>query len=83
MKAYLSLLDEFKHFWSRYPFYKLHPDDEKYLINRREKYCLDLTIDQLRIQYGNDLRSDQTDAKFRNIKSTEVRFYQIYLRILF
>ena len=63
------MLDELKHFWSRYSFYKLHPDDEKYLINRREKYCLDLTIDQLRIQYGNDLRSDQTDAKFRNIKS--------------
>ena len=42
------MIEELKKFWSKYFPYKLHPDDENYLGNLRNKYCLDISIENLR-----------------------------------
>ena len=58
------MINELKEFWSRYKNYSLHPDDQKYLGNKKDQFCLDITIDELREKYGTDLKSDNTRESF-------------------
>ena len=63
------MIDKLKEFWSKYIPYKLHPDDENYLGISKSKYCLELSINQLRNRYGNDLKSDIVNESFASNKS--------------
>ena len=60
------MISELKDFWSNYTHHQLHPDDEKYLGVNKSKYCLEMSIDELRNRYGNDLKSNHTREKFIN-----------------
>ena len=59
---------ELKNFWKNYNSYKLHPEDENYLGQNKLKYCLEISIEELRAKYGSDLKSDNTREKFINDK---------------
>ena len=58
------MIEELKSFWSNYDPYKLHPEDENYLSQNKQKYCLEISIEELRTKYGSDLKSDNTRKKF-------------------
>ena len=58
------MIKDLKSFWSKYIPYNLHPDDENYLGQSKQKYCLEISIEELRAKYGNDLKSDNTREKF-------------------
>jgi|TARA_B110001450_G_scaffold253437_1_gene276881 hypothetical protein len=65
------MIEDLKSFWSNYNPYKLHPEDENYLNQNKQKYCLEISIEELRIKYGNDLKSDLTREKFVNDKNNK------------
>ena len=65
------MIEDLKLFWSKYHSYKLHPDDEDYLENNKEKHCLEISIEELRKKYGNNLKSDNTREKFLNDKNNK------------
>lgn len=60
------MIEDLKSFWSNYTPYKLHPEDENYLGQNKQKYCLEISIENLRERYGKDLKSDTTREKFIN-----------------
>ena len=65
------MIEELKSFWTNYNPYKLHPEDEKYLGQNKQKYCLEISIENLRKKYGTDLKSDLTREKFVNDKGNK------------
>ena len=65
------MIPELKKFWSNYNPYKLHPEDENYLGQNKLKYCLEISIEELRAKYGSDLKSDNTREKFLNDKQNK------------
>ena len=65
------MIEDLKSFWSKYIPYKLHPDDENYVGQNKQKYCLEISIEELRAKYGNDLKSDNTREKFVNDKQNK------------
>ena len=58
------MITELKEFWSRYTPYKLHPDDEHYLSINKPKYCLEVSIEELRNKYGNNLKLKKVKESF-------------------
>lgn len=62
------MISELKNFWKNYYPYKLHPEDEIYLSQNKKKYCLEISIKELRLKYGDDLKLDNTRKKFINDK---------------
>jgi len=65
------VIKDLKFFWTNYNPYKLHPEDEKYLGQNKQKYCLEFSIEELRAKYGSDLKSDNTREKFVNDKQNK------------
>ena len=65
------MINELKEFWSKYTHYQLHPDDEKYLGLNKDKYCLEISIEEIRKKYGHDLKADQTRENFTNDKNNK------------
>jgi len=65
------VIEELKSFWNSYTPYKLHPEDEKYLGQNKQRYCLEISIEDLRAKYGSDLKSDNTREKFVNDKQNK------------
>ena len=65
------MINELKEFWSKYTHYQLHPDDEKYLGQNKDKYCLEISIEEIRKKYGHDLKADQTREKFISDKNNK------------
>lgn len=65
------MIEELKNFWANYKPYKLHPEDESYLGQNKKKYCLEISIEELRARYGNDLKSNNTREKFINEKQNK------------
>ena len=51
------MIRDLANFWSEYIPYKLHPRDDEFLNKNKEKYCLEISIEELREKYGNDLIS--------------------------
>ena len=62
-------MQELKDFWTRYEPYKLHPDDEEYLKWNKDECCIHLSIEELRNQYGNNLKYNETNENFKKIKT--------------
>ena len=58
------MIPELKNFWSNYIPYKLHPEDENYLSQNKQKYCLEISIEELRAKYGSDLKSIYEDIDY-------------------
>ena len=47
------IVSKLKNFWSEYSPYKFHPQDQKYIqANNLDKYCLDVSIDRMKQEYG-------------------------------
>ena len=65
------MINELKEFWSKYTHYQLHPDDKKYLGQNKDKYCLEISIEEIRKKYGHDLKADQTREKFISDKNNK------------
>lgn len=65
------MIEDLKNFWANYNPYKLHPEDENYLSQNKQKYCLEISIEELRAKYGSDLKSDNTREKFVNDKQNK------------
>ena len=65
------MINELKEFWSKYTHYQLHPDDEKYLGLNKDKYCLEISIEEIRKKYGHGLEADQTRENFTNDKNNK------------
>jgi hypothetical protein len=65
------VIEDLKNFWANYNPYKLHPEDENYLSQNKQKYCLEISIEELRAKYGSDLKSDNTREKFVNDKQNK------------
>lgn len=65
------MIPELKKFWTNYNPYKLHPEDENYLGQNKQKFCLEITIEELRKKYGSNLKSDDTRKKFINDKDNK------------
>jgi len=63
------IIDELRNFWSKYNEYELHPQDEKYLKNNKNNYCLDIAYEEVIKVYGNELKSDLTLKEFEKNKS--------------
>ena len=42
-----------------------------YLSQNKQKYCLEISIEELRTKYGSDLKSDNTRKKFVNDKQNK------------
>ena len=63
--------------------YKLHPRDEVFLNKNKEKYCLEISIEELREKYGNDLKSDNVREKFINYKDNKNKILTNLLAIPF
>jgi hypothetical protein len=58
------IIEELKSFWSNYKPYDLHPEDKKYLGAKKQNYCIDISIEELRENYGSDLKSEETLINF-------------------
>ena len=58
-----------KKFWSHYSPYQLHPEDGDYLDLHTSEYCLDLSIDDMRLEYGEDLSRVSVNNKFKKDSS--------------
>jgi hypothetical protein len=58
-----------KKFWSHYSPYQLHPEDRDYLDLHTSEYCLDLSIDDMRLEYGEDLSRVSVNNKFKKDSS--------------
>ena len=65
------MISELRDFWREYNQYKLHPKDDNYLGQNKQKYCLEISIDELKAKYGSDLKSDITREKFLNDKQNK------------
>ena len=77
------MISDLKKFWSKYIPYKLHPDDEDYLNNDKDKYCLEIPINEFRNQYGEDLKSDSTLENFKKEKGNQNKIFINLLPIPF
>ena len=53
------MIEDLKNFWANYNPYKLHPEDENYLSQNKQKYCLEISIEELRTKYGSSDSSFQ------------------------
>jgi len=60
------IVSKLKNFWSEYSPYKFHPQDQKYIqANNLDKYCLDVSIDRMKQEYGEHFEHYDKD-KFGN-----------------
>lgn len=65
------MISELKNFWSKYNPYQLHPEDEIFLGQNKQKYCLEISIEEIRKKYGRDLKSNKTRENFINDKNNK------------
>ena len=66
-------MQELKDFWSKYEPYKLHPNDEEHLSSYKDELCLNLSIEEMREQYGNDLKNVQTKINFEKVELNKIK----------
>ena len=77
------MIRDLANFWSEYIPYKLHPRDDEFLNKNKEKYCLEISIEELIEKYGNDLKSDNVKEKFINYKDNKNKILTNLLAIPF